>query len=560
MTDRGSPSRGSGRWLLVALALAVAAAVWLDFVAFQRDREEFEARLGQPVIAERLGEVDPSLRRASDLDRVRSRLAMALVQAELGSRGVELPGAQQEAVVARLRAARELAAEALVRRPALADAAAALGASTYLQWVHAEDRRLFAEASSWEGALQLGRELAPAQDESSKLLATAYLELWPVLSPEKQVIARDLLGTVFGDSRYLSLLVGPWLEIAENRAEALEPIPDRSASWEVLSRVLAERGDWAGYLETEERRRRALRIELETELAEAARLRRLGATGASRELYDSVLARAEPGQDSLELAARVLGEAPPGTRGNRVQQHAGRWLDWALDRCLHDHCPFDEATLDRLAGFAPEADPAREALLSIYTGRPEEGERIARRQVDLTAPEWLPYLVAKSRWLRGRGELEAARAALEQVGPSGAESSLYWQERLRVDQVRDDQASIERARRRLSELATREAPAAAWQPSENGEATLSIFLDRPATSFRLEVSGPVSGAAFDLRIDGEPVGVYVVSGTAEVAIDRALPAGSHTLRLIPRLRAHVAPGAVRLESSRPARNPVTGIR
>src|SRR5207244_10281252 len=121
---------------------------------------------------------------------------------------------------ARMEEAAAVAAGIFARRPASWEAGYVLGAANYLGWAQRQDPRLFTAYRRWEGPLEAAVRLAPARREPRILLAAAYLEVWPALSPRKREITRGLLADVFHNPEDLVRLLPPWLYPAGTRPQA----------------------------------------------------------------------------------------------------------------------------------------------------------------------------------------------------------------------------------------------------------------------------------------------------------------------------------------------------
>ncbi|HXO29717.1 MAG TPA: hypothetical protein VOA80_20360, partial [Thermoanaerobaculia bacterium] len=194
-----SSLRTAARLAAAAVALALALVPIARQRALATRQEQMTAWLaGSGVTPPREIEHEP------DPGRVDLRAARASLAAELDPvRRSDLPPAeearQRAEGAARMKATADLAGRALAERPAAWEAAMVMGAATYLSWSQARDPQLFTAAPAWERPLETASALAPGRNEAARLLAAAYLELWPVLSPAKRDRERRLLATVFTD-------------------------------------------------------------------------------------------------------------------------------------------------------------------------------------------------------------------------------------------------------------------------------------------------------------------------------------------------------------------------
>ena len=301
----------------VALALALVPIVrQRALAARQVQMTAWLAGSGVPPPREIEHEPDPS--------RVDLRAARASLAAELDpARRSDLPPAeearQRAEGSARLATTARLAGGALAERPAAWEAAMVMGAATYLSWSQARDLRLFTAAPAWERPLETAIALAPGRDEAARLLAGAYLELWPVLSPAKRDRERRLLASVFSNPPAFASLIGPWLATAATREEAFAPVPRTPEAWAKLQQIYALQADWQGYCEARERWDLALQASLTSRLAaaEAVAARELARLAARQ--WPATAWYFHDGLPRLELLAAagaaglelMIDEAPP---------------------------------------------------------------------------------------------------------------------------------------------------------------------------------------------------------------------------------------------------------
>jgi hypothetical protein len=530
---------------MVAVAVAAAALTLLDHRTFRARHAELMALVARPEVVAVADGLEATVRRETDLDRTASGIARLLLFAEVGRAEGGVAGAAREAAEARLDLALELGASVLRVRPTMESAAAAVGGANYLRLRRARDRRLVAEARLWEAPLELARSLKAGSD-GSRLLAVAYLELWPFLSTEKQQVARELLGEAFRDQRLFGRLVESWLQIAADRDEAFSLVPDRVVSWTTLERLYASRRDWEGFLLAVHRRDEALRHEIAETLDDAAALARQGNVSRASEQYLGVLSRLPPAAENVALARRVLVEAPAAAPQERLQAGIRAWLDWTLDLCRGAGCPFPAEVIDRLRSRAGELPPPTRALAALFGGRP------VSEQVGGVAPEggpaWTDYLVARARSLAEAGELGAAVETLAQVHPSGTLGASYWLARREVARAGGDAAGLERAELELDRLARSSWPSSEWEVGRSAEAaaTLRFFARRPASELVVALDAPSTGAAVEVRLDGALLSLAVVSGRAEVELETPIAAGLHRLEVVSRGGGSISPSAASL--------------
>jgi hypothetical protein len=550
-----SPRPGGGSRLApalrtgaAALALALAALSVTRFQDLRARQAAAAAWLESTGVAQ-----DAALEREPDAERVRLKAARAALSAELDpARRAGLPPEQAaRESAARLTGIAREARAVLARRPAAWDAAMILGAATYLGWSQTRDERLFTSYRSWEAPLEAALRLAPAKREPVRFLASAYLEIWPVLSPGKKATARGLLAEVLRDPRDLNRLIDPWLEAAADRREAFSVLPADPAAWERVGYAYAQRGDWRGYAAARERWDSALLAGLRRDLAEAGRRRRAGDVAGSRDLYLSVAARARFDARYRPLLERALTQCPPGPVDRGTAERLAPHLTAALDRCLLAGCGLEPAALKRLARFVREAPPHQEALAYLFAGDLNRAEDLERRSDALWSAEWAPYLIAKARVLAEGGRGEEAAAALAELHRDWQEHPLAWEARLEVARAAGDAQGAARARERLAALGRESWPATAWAWRRE-VARLEMVTAGAGRGLAVELDEvPPGGAVIELRLDGASLGVFPVrpaaAGTRPL-LELAAPvdAGLHLLEIEGTLGGRVLPGAVLL--------------
>jgi len=531
------------------LGFAVAGIV-LALVVLAEDRSRraalegafgWLARTGVTLDAAALG-------REPDAERVWLRASRALLAAELDParhRGISPERAARESAERMAEAARA-GREILARRPALWEAALVAGAATYFGWAQAHDPRLFTAYREWEAPLEAALSLAPGKREPVRFLATAYLEVWPALSPRKRVIARSLLAEVFRNPQDFDRLIDPWLDTAVDRREAFSVLPDDPAAWKQVASAFARRSDLHGYAAARGRGEEALLASLRRDLVEADRLRGDGRMEEARGLYMSVAGRARPEARYLGLVERALERCPPGPVASRTAERLVPHLNRALERCLLAVCEMSPNALKRLSRFVRDLPPPQAALAALFADDLPQAAIYERRTEGLDSEAWAPYLIAKARLLADRGRLDEARSALSLVNKDWQRRPLYWQARARVAQAAGDAGEVTAARARLAELARSAWPASEWT-WHRGVARLEVLAGAPAAGLAVALdSVPAGGALVELRLDGAAVGAFPVRpvGGAAPALRVAAPLGSglHVLELESLDGGQVLPG------------------
>jgi hypothetical protein len=551
MTSPETAGRRWSDWLwragLALAALALALAVGAEFQGLEAAREEGFGWLQRARVNLDAAAID----RESEPDRVRLRAARALIAAELDpARGQGLPPAQAAAQAAqRMAETAEVGREVLARRPGSWEAAQALGAATFLGWAQGHDPQLFTAYRRWEAPLEAALRLAPSSREPALLLAAAYLEVWPALSPRKRAVARGLLTRVFENPDERGKLLEPWLDRATDRQEAFSTLPDDPAAWEQAAGILARHSDWPGYDAARRRGDEALLSTLNRDLLRADRLRSDGALEEARTLYLGVAQRARPEARFQELLERALERCPPGPVDTQTSQRLQPFLAQALDRCLMAGCELKPAALKRLSHFVREQEPQQQALADLFAGDLPGAARYERRTQGLGTESWAPYLLTRARLLAARGKVEDAREALALVNVTWLTRPLYWQAQAEVAKAAEDPHAVAAAQARLTALSRRSWPATAWTWRQ-GIARLEMMTETPAAGLTLNLDQiPQGGSILDLRLDGAGLGAFPVPpGKVAPPLQLAVPLGSglHVLEIVDGQQSQVIPGTVAL--------------
>jgi hypothetical protein len=546
----GPPDRRTGRPLGTAARVAAAAlALALATVPIVRERALVarQARMsawlggyGLQTPAEMEHEPDPG--------RVDLRAARASLAAELDpARHTDLPpteeARQRASGAARLADTARLAGATLAERPAAWDAAMVMGAATYLSWSLARDGRLFTAAPAWERPLEAAVELAPGRDDAARLLATAYLEVWPALSPARRERGRQLLAGVFADPAAFAGLIGPWLATAANREEAFAVIPAAPDAWAKLQQIYAQETDWPGYCAARERWDLALQAHLTSQLAQAEEQR---AAAGARELFLEVAAEARSGRRYLGLLTRALEGCPPGSVDHRTAQRLSQHLIWSLERCRLDRCPLSPRALRRLAGFCRDLDPLIDAMAALVTGDLPRAEVLERTYATIESDDWAAYRLLKAKQLAERERGADVEAALAGIPRSWSDRPSYWQVRALAARAAADTAGEAAAARELANLAVRAWPATAWY-FHGGVPQLELLAAGGAPGLELAIdAAPPHGAAAEVRFDESILGTFPVAAGTTLSLRVPVAPGLHLLELEAVAGGTVVPGAVRL--------------
>jgi len=578
------PAAAAARAAIALLALALAAVPIARQRALAARQEQVTAWLVRGgVLAPRELEHEP------DPGRVDLRAARASLGAELEtSRHSDLPPAiearQRAEGAARLAETARLAGGALAERPAAWDAAMVMGAATYLSWSLSHDPRLFTAAPAWEEPLEAAVSLAPGRDEAARLLAGAYLELWPALSPARRARERQLLAVVFADPAAFAGLIGHWLATAPTREEAFAVVPPTPEAWAQLQQIYAQQGDWDGFCAARERWDLALQESLARRLAAAEERR---ASSDSRALFLEVATEARTGRRYLDLLTGALEGCPPGSVDHRTAERLEKHLVWSLERCRLDRCPLSPRAMRRLAGFCRDLDPRIDAMAALVTGDQPRAEVLERTYATAWTDDWAPYRLLKAKLLAEHPEHDARAdreerdlatgsraggadrvggaglanlgkgqeiaAALAALPPSWKQRPSYWQVRAAAARLAADTAGEAAATHELARLTARDWPPTAWT-FHDGVPRLELLAAAAAPGLELAIGqAPARGAAVEVRLDDSILGTFPVAPGTVLRLDGPLAPGLHLLEV-----ESVAGGAVLPDTVRLARPPDAG--
>ncbi len=568
MSDSRRP-RVASALLVLGAGLVIVAAV-TELAALGRTRSELLATAG------RLGVAHPALvravRRADDGDRARIAVAGSLLYEAMDpgadAAGAEAEDAARDLRLARLATADRLARRVLAERPSSWQAATLAGAATYLSWSLTRDPRLLQAYRRWEEPLSLARRLAPEEIEPARYLATAYLELWPALSPAKRRLARHLVGEAFRDPRTFDRLIEPWIDLAGTGDDALAPVPDAPWAWQRVRLAMARRGDWAGYCRSWRRERRALRDEITGQLQAADRDLAVEHLLAARQELLGVAVEAPPDRAFAPLVDRAMRAAPYGPVRQEEAPPMLAWLRWAQDQRLNGQTPLSPGAIARLSSAVaagvgtqdPEA--ALLAWASLASGRLDRAEKRESGAAAAWSEPWGPYLIEKARLLVKRGDLAGAAEALDQVHPAWRDHPAYLEGRLAVAVGEGGGAAAADARAAVRAREARRWPPFAWS-IHDASARLELMADGAAPGLSLAFSTvPADGAAVEVRWDGGAQGCYEVTPGASLTLVTEVAPGPHLLE-VETLAASSGdrawPGVVALRpsssSAPPPRNP-----
>jgi hypothetical protein len=533
------------RILLAVAAIAAAATSSL----YQSSRARALAEVEQAF-----AEVAPTADVARHLDRVLDEpepIRASVVAARELIAGIvrSLPPESTEQrlhLVAAAERARELAARALEQRPADADTAGLLGAATYLARTLDRDRRLFTESEAWEAPLELAIELAPGSHRASEFLAMAYLDVWGVLSERKRALAIELLREGFAEPDTFKRLVPAWLRLAPDLETALSVVPDDPFAWQTLTQVLAREKRLSDLVVVERLRREKLVDDIGARLDEADRRIAAKQPRDARLLHLGILREAEIDGRFSPPIERLLKSLPPGPVDATTAARLGRWLDWTLDLCLIERCPFPPEVIQRLDVLSAREADALRAAAALAAGDLVEGERLLRLQrtaAKPAGPEWGPFRILAARAYRKRGDLPAARRQLEALSADWQAHPVAVHELARLREAEPGSA-----RRPASGAVSSTAQRwGSWQwSSDRGYSKLTVEA-LITGSLDLDLVFEKGGAALlALAIDGQPPSLFETATGRSLQAGLVLTPGLHLLEVSRIAGSEVRPGDLTL--------------
>jgi len=522
--------------LLLALLAALALVHHRAWLAVQADLATLARSQG--LAGPDLAEVTTRMRREGDPTDARVVLAARLFDLEVASREPGSPASAE-----RLLATRELAREALRAEPASWQAAMLLGAAVSLERARSRDPRIYSLAKDWERPLTVAGELAPAEMQPRRLLAAAYLEVWPALTPAKRTKVEALLRDAFLEPRTFERLYEPWVTIAGSLDRAATLLPDQPLTWKRLATTALGRKSWSEFAALSGRSRASLRQSLEHDLALAATAVERGDLPGARRQYSAVLAAAPVDAEFLPIVETALGRLPPGPADEAQVRAAEAWLGWALPLCLVRDCPFAGPAMGRLASLAGSMLRGGEAAFAALAADDRaRADLLERRSDEVWSEPWAPFLTYKAKLEAARKEIPAARATL-----------------LTVHRAFRDRLAWRTLAERLAAVGVVPGPPlarASWEAADwwfdQGASRLDLLPARPATALWLELPEAArSEALLEVQWDGHALPPLVVAaGATSVRLPIAVTpgAGSATIPAEP----HLLEVRVRAGDLRPA--------
>ncbi len=421
-----------------------------------------------------------------------------------------LPSDQRGSEIAkregRLDAARTLAADGLRAQPNSWQATMLLGATTYLQWSIDRDPRLFTESATWQEPMLAALREAPGQPEPRRLLATAYLELWPALSADRKAFARDLLRETFvQDPDSFARLSPTWMALADSTEEAFSVVPQTPEAWGLLAKEFARNHQWQLFREAHLHALDAREAVLEARLADGMKRLSLGDDFHSRTRFARVVAEAPRTLRFASLVNRALAHYPPGLQTAGTGTALRDWLAWSLQMETVWVAPLTPPNVARLATIAERLPPPEAALAALIGGDLALADRLERLELTITVPSWAPYLLAKTRYFLDRDLLVDARATLERLGIGSRRGIAYHLLRQKLARAEGQEDVAKEAANDLRQHRTSTWPATVWQ-RERDHYRLPLLPASPATHLAIEVAqAPAVGAVVEVIWDGAVV-------------------------------------------------------
>ena len=534
--------------VLAGAAVALGLVFWNAFAWRSAHRRTLEL-LDSTGLSQRQPEIALAAARDPDATRARLAIARALLAESFDYRSFALLPLREAAEAAarvneRLELAREIAAQALARRPSAWQAAMILGGATYRLWSSRGDPRLLSDRGAWEGPLLAACRLAPGEDEPLRVLVVAWLEVWPSLSAARRSEALPTLRRAFQDPETFARCAGLWLAAAPTRDEAFALVPDDGRAWSVLEGSYAAKVRWDDFCAARRRRDDMLERELKHRVRDVELHLRGGDPNGARSLAVGVVSTAPPELRFRDVVREALTLCPPRTVSSAEPFH--RWLSWALEGSVRGQERLPPEIIARLAAASGELSAPEAAFAQLAAGSLAQAEVIERRNEALNTEAWAPYWIAKAWLLARQRRAFEATSTLTLVNRRWRSSVPAAEARLAITEASDEPVASAAARDALAALAATSWPATAWE-WRGPVARLDLLAVRDAGGFTLTFdSVPPKGAAVQVKLDGETVAVAPVAGGATLRIVAALPQGAHLLEVEPIAGGRVVPAALTL--------------
>lgn len=548
-----TPAPGLGQRVaslaLAAAALVLATTAVAQLLAWQSARAELLRDLGTSKAAEERPDLVEDLRFERSTEAARMAVARALVYDVLALDASELGTEEARRRIDSLPRIEELARTSLEEQPGDWQAQMILGTSIWLRRFYDRDPRLVTAYRDWEAPLLTSIAGAGDQLEPRRVLASAYLEIWRHLSPEKKDEARALVTALFADDlrSYRSLLPS-WLRVERDPERALAAIPNSPEAWQILRRLYADRSSWTSFVLAHERYRDALEADLTARFTEARDRLRFGDFFRSREMFLRIVLHAPTERRFVQLAADSLEAYPPGLHGLGSVGRLRGWIDWTLELSDVGVEGLPPSALAKLVDtLGSELEPEVAAHAAMVAGDAYQAERYSKLVDTFRMASAAPFFIARARAELEAGRDEAAADTLELV-QADARRGLAWATvRRDVARAVGDVLAEASAEEQLAELEGPVYGASAWR-WRRGRPTLELVTRRPATGLDLAVAdAPADGAVVEVLFDGRVAAVQSVEkGDVVTLRPLPVPVGSHLLELRFLAGGQVVPGRVEL--------------
>ena len=403
--------------LLTLAAILVTAAAAHVFRDQKREREALLQILEESGLDERSPRLIGLVRSDPDVHAAKERVALALV-ADLLDPTTRADAAtpteldrRLQLQIGRLDIAEQLAHEVLAQRPTSWRSSTAIGAAIYLRRSLRRDERLLRSYRDWEEPLLRARRIAPGRAEPARFLTMAYLELWPVLSEEKQELTRSMLAPALTDRTTYLATIGAWLQVAGDDLDAIDRLPQTGWLLQDLTARLIERNRLALALESHRRWRAAIAEEAETALLDARASSSRGDHTRAAKLGVQALVQLPTQLQWLAMAEDLLAVIPSGQLKNQGL-FTRRWFDFELEQCLRSECRLSEKFVERILPMSSRGTYDRLiAALSLGDWEEMQGSESEVATDARCTPQLEPYWLAKAILAVRENDLATARAA-----------------------------------------------------------------------------------------------------------------------------------------------------
>lgn len=508
-------------------AAVVTAALVADFAREDRESRSALVTRGHDagLTGRHLAEAAAAIRREHDPFERQIVLARVLFAMR------ETPGAARlQPRLGRLDASEALAREALAGLPASWEAASLLGSARFESLQLRRDTRLFSQAERWEIPLFAAVARSSGSPLVERLLAAAYLEVWPAMSEGRRSQAAETLRRSFTQGPFVTRHLESWVKVAGSYDLAAELLPQTAQIARSLSTLALRRGESRVAERFAQLARSRLLDEMRTRIAAA--LKPGSERWRSAELLQAI-EEAPFGLDFALLVGQAIEQADLSMASPRFSEAAERWLLWAEPLCLLHECPFGaEATRRLNAAAATRLGSPNTAFQHLAAGDTAKAAALARRAGALRSDDWTPYLLLLAKRQLDGGDAASALRTLASVREGMQFRSTH---RRLLERARGG----ERGRAGTGVSPAEPGAANLWGAGEwrmpGFSSELELVTDRAADGIRIEFEQPANRRYLvHIELDGEVVRSIVVEHLAR-QLDLTLPVapGPHLLRLTP---------------------------